>query len=319
MKKLFVILGLFLFLAGCEKTPEITLNGENYIEIELNETFEDPGVITDGENCEIIIEGSIDNTVVALYNLEYRAVCGDVESVVISRTVSVVDNEAPTYTLKETIYVVEDLTDYHAIFESYEDNSETNISITSNFDTVIDKSVSGEYDIEVTLKDESENITDVEVTIQYFSNTWDYLWAYMEDNGTHIVDGEYNYYYILIEEELIEYTLMVYDDQVLVFGIEETDWKYENKSVYVSILFDFNDLFSVNQVEALWYNNEVLTNYGYDYETHISGETDVVFDVTSITIQTFLPFYEEHAERQIVKLTDYFQTYFSNTLGLELE
>jgi hypothetical protein len=319
MKKLFVVLGLFLFLAGCEKTPEITLNGEDYIEVELNETFEDPGVTTDGENCEIIIEGSIDNTVVAVYDIEYRVVCGDVESVVINRTISVVDNEAPTYTLKETIYVVEDLIDYYAIFESYGDNSGINISITSNFDTVVDKSVSGEYDIEVTLEDESENITDVAVTIQYFSNTWDYLWAYMEDNGTYIVDEEFNYYYILIEEELIEYTLIVYDDQVLVFGIEETSWRNENKSTYISILFDFNDYFSMNQVEALWYNDGVVTAYGYDYETHISSETDVVFDDSYVNILTFLSFYEEEAERQIIMLTDYFETYFSITLELELK
>ncbi|HMF56097.1 MAG TPA: DUF5011 domain-containing protein, partial [Pyrinomonadaceae bacterium] len=86
------------------QAPTITLNGANPMTVECHTTFTDPGA-TASDGCagdltsSISVSGSVNSNVVGSYTLTYSVSDGNGHTTTATRTVNVVDTQAPTITL----------------------------------------------------------------------------------------------------------------------------------------------------------------------------------------------------------------------------
>ena len=139
------------------RTASITLKGNEVMEVDVNTNFVDPGVtasLSDGTPFTYERNTNLDMTVLGEYWIEYY---NEEYNVDVSRTVNVVDKEAPVLENPyEQVYVP-----LNAVYSDYEiivtDNYDTDVSIT--FTGAVDTSVLGDYVITYQATDTSGNVS----------------------------------------------------------------------------------------------------------------------------------------------------------------
>lgn len=143
--------------------PTISLIGDEYVSLKLNDTYKDQGakaILNENDVSEnIIIEGKVDTAKVGEYKLTYTVFNSKKEkSNTIERIVSVQDKVAPTITLKGknevTIYVGNTYKDSGCTANDNYDGDITNkVTITGEVDTKKE----GTYTINYEVEDSSGN------------------------------------------------------------------------------------------------------------------------------------------------------------------
>lgn len=189
----------FGFIIDIEVTNyiNINLNGNDYIEVGLNEIYIEQDAYLSGMDTEfytILIEGVIDTSVIGLQTITYSIL--DSEGLVIDsiyREVNIIDNLAPIVTLiGDEIVTVNYLDDYTELGISYTDN------LSEDLDYVIsgsvDTSVLGEYILEYTVTDSYGNVSSVVTRTVNVVDTVDPLVELVSSLDTIFVGDEYKEY-----------------------------------------------------------------------------------------------------------------------------
>lgn len=158
---LIIILFLFIIISKSSKSPKISLKGASTIDIPLNSTYTDEGASAKyGKkdiSSNIQISNNIDTSKVGKYDITYT-VQYKKKSISTTRTVNIVDTEAPVLTLngESEINIAQDST-YQDLgcyaIDNYDGDITTKISIDSDIDT----SELGTYTVNYTVKDSSGN------------------------------------------------------------------------------------------------------------------------------------------------------------------
>ncbi|MBN2299741.1 MAG: DUF5011 domain-containing protein [Acholeplasmataceae bacterium] len=173
MKKLtlfFILLGGIL-LTGCTPNdgeiilPQITLNGENEVTINVDQDFIDLGAVIVGDfDLEITVDSDLDNTTPGTYHITYTTIYEGTTYNII-RTIIVVSNDSisPTITLNgEAIIHIEFGGIYSEENATFSDNLDLTGNVVIGGDTV-DTSVLGTYIVTYNATDENGNAA-IEVT-----------------------------------------------------------------------------------------------------------------------------------------------------------
>ena len=101
---ILVILGVSMFVHSVtDKKVEMSLNGDDYVEIELNSEYEEKGAnakIEDEDMSDkIVIDGQIDTSKIGEYEIKYSFMEGNKNKGTIIRKVKVVEHISPEITL----------------------------------------------------------------------------------------------------------------------------------------------------------------------------------------------------------------------------
>ncbi len=141
-------------------TPEVTLNGEATINVEVFDNYTDQGVqYTDNYDDVLTYEitNSVDTDTVGVYVVSYSVTDSSGNETVVTRTVNVVDTVAPIASLIagiDTVYVGED---FDLASVDCEDNYYDTCTVT--VDGSVDTNTVGTYIIEYTVTEDSGNST----------------------------------------------------------------------------------------------------------------------------------------------------------------
>ncbi|MBP3502442.1 MAG: DUF5011 domain-containing protein [Clostridia bacterium] len=158
---LIIILLLIIFIAKSSKSPKISLNGASTIDIPLNSTYTEEGASAKYGKKDISnniqISNNIDTSKIGKYNITYTAKYKK-KSISTTRTVNVVDNEAPVLTLngESEINIAQDSA-YQDLGCYATDNYDGDITTKISIDSDIDTSELGTYTVNYTVKDSSGN------------------------------------------------------------------------------------------------------------------------------------------------------------------
>ncbi len=100
---IIAILGALFALFYFLYKPELLLNGEEYISLNVNQEYDEKGakgIILNREFDDVVIKGKVDNTKVGTYELSYIFKPKFLKNKVIkSRTIQITDNDAPSIKL----------------------------------------------------------------------------------------------------------------------------------------------------------------------------------------------------------------------------
>ena len=173
MKKYIIIISLILILAlvGTYFYKDylydynITLIGEDNIEVLVNNEYNDPGVEVIHNNKKVdnyITTNNVDTSKLGTYEVVYQ-----IQKIQKKRTVKVVDKEKPTIKLSDKAkkYHIKntniDLSTFVEVSDNYDTDMTDKVIITSDFDS----KKSGVYNIKYTVSDSSNNESSIETTI----------------------------------------------------------------------------------------------------------------------------------------------------------
>lgn len=152
------LMGLFSSILLFTK-PEIKLNGENNITIELLEEYQDPGAYTENAfeklKYKIKTENNIDNTKLGTYQITY-SISYHGKTITKQRNVTVVDRTSPIITLveQENFYVCPNQ-EYQELGFTASDNYDGDI--TDKVETIENSINNQEFQIKYFVKDSSGN------------------------------------------------------------------------------------------------------------------------------------------------------------------
>ena len=155
-----------------KEKPIITLNGDDVIEIIVNNDYQELGVnVKDNVdldlNDKVIIENNVDTKKVGEYQIKYQVEDSSKNKSEVIRTIKVIDNIAPSINLKGakkiTVKVNENYEDegYTAI-DNYDGDITKNVKVEKN----VDFSKVGTYSIKYSCSDSSSNYAEVYRTIE---------------------------------------------------------------------------------------------------------------------------------------------------------
>jgi M6 family metalloprotease-like protein len=139
--------------------PEITLNGDEFVTVEVGDDYTDPGITINDNYYDITeydVDGEYSTTKVGLYRISYSVtdLSGN-KSVTLVRTISVVDSTPPEVSLRpgiDTIYVGDEWVDV-----GVNRNDAYDVRVTVDTDGVVDNTTAGTYTITYTVSDSSGN------------------------------------------------------------------------------------------------------------------------------------------------------------------
>ena len=147
-------------------TVDIHVNGDEYIELNIGDSFVDEGAYLSGDNLElfsILIEGDIDTDNPGIQVITYNILNQD-ENIIesIDREINIIDVTAPVVTLVgEDEITLNYLDSYSELGVTYTDNLNENLDY--DISGFVDNSVLGEYILTYTVTDSYGNISN-EVT-----------------------------------------------------------------------------------------------------------------------------------------------------------
>ena len=176
MKKVVIVLLILLSIVGSVFLGlkyrhnflyeyQIKLLGDKNIEIPVNSTYSDEGVVITHNNKKVTDYETINNVdtkKVGNYEVIYK-----VQKVEKKRTISVVDKEKPILNFKENIkrFHIKNndlkLEDLITVSDNYDKEIENNVKIETDFDS----NKSGLYKVKYTVSDSSDNTSEIETTI----------------------------------------------------------------------------------------------------------------------------------------------------------
>ncbi|AHF08594.1 immunoglobulin-like domain-containing protein [Desulfitobacterium metallireducens] len=141
--------------------PVITLNGEDPLVVQVGGNFSDPGATASDnydQNVTIIASGSVDTNTVGTYTITYSAADISGNQTTKTRTVEVVDNEAPVITLNgEDPLVVQVGSNFSDPGATASDNYDQNVTVIASGS--VDTNTVGTYTITYSAEDVSGNKT----------------------------------------------------------------------------------------------------------------------------------------------------------------
>ena len=152
--------------------PTITLLGVNPFDIMQGTAYAEPGYsASDAEDgnltAAVVVTGSVDENTPGTYTLTYTITDSDSNTVSVTRTVNVIDTEAPIITLNPpNPQVIEVNTPYVELGATAVDNGDGSVSVTSNGATVVVTSMIGTYTITYTATDAEGNTATLSRTVQ---------------------------------------------------------------------------------------------------------------------------------------------------------
>ena len=143
--------------------PVITLKGDTQLTIQYDDTYIDAGATAldsvDGD-VTIAVDGEVNNSIVGSYILTFTATDTSSNSSSVIRTINVVDTIAPVITLAgDTDVTVEFGKMYIDAGATAIDNADGILSVV--FNNIVDTSISGVYELEITATDNSGNSSSV--------------------------------------------------------------------------------------------------------------------------------------------------------------
>jgi len=198
---LFIILLVFsLFITS---KYAVTLNGEEIIEIEVNDEYQEKGAKSILNLKKIEIDGEVDTKKTGKYEIKYHYFYS-----YITRVVNVVDKEKPVINLVGNVEINLALngtyTEYgYSANDNYDGNLTENVEITNN----IDLNKAGIYDVVYTVSDSSGNKTSVTRSVS------------VNEKGP-------------LSMSLEEYSLDGYFDTTILKETERADDNYINETVF---------------------------------------------------------------------------------------
>lgn len=169
MKRLLILL-LLLFLFGCHPSTSFNPNITQVIdEIEVHSSYDPLDFIRDVSSNKdyhiTVIEDKIDNTKIGNYNVTYEISNKNDETVELSYLITVVDKTAPT------IQVITDITttvnqsfvisDFVKAIDNYDLDITDKLKISGEYDI----SKAGEYHVQLSVSDSSNNTSTKTTTI----------------------------------------------------------------------------------------------------------------------------------------------------------
>ncbi|MBO5349456.1 MAG: DUF5011 domain-containing protein [Clostridia bacterium] len=158
---LIILIFLLIIISKTSKSPKISLNGASTIDIPLNTNYTDEGASAKYGKKDISgniqTSNNIDTSKVGKYDITYTVKHKN-KTTSTTRTINVVDTEAPVLTLtgESEINIAQDST-YQDLGCSAIDNYDGNITTKISIDTNIDTSELGTYTVNYTVKDSSGN------------------------------------------------------------------------------------------------------------------------------------------------------------------
>ena len=176
MKKIIIILLILVSIVGVVLLGikyrhnylyeyQIKLIGDKNIEIPVNSTYSDEGVIITHNNKEVKdyeIINNVNSKKVGKYEVIYK-----IQKVEKKRTISVVDKEKPIIKLNDKAkkYHIKnkeiELENLITVSDNYDEEIKNKVKIESDFDP----NKNGVYKIKYTVTDSSNNTSDIETTI----------------------------------------------------------------------------------------------------------------------------------------------------------
>lgn len=184
-----LILIIFLYFG---KLPVIKLNGNDFINIEVNNKYKDLGYNVYKNNKVLNIPVSIKNNIntnklgiySVIYELKYKGI--KIKKV---RRVKVVDTHCPNIKLNGTneknIFLNEKyVEDGYIAIDNYDGNITDKVSISSNL-----KNEVGKYEIVYTVKDSSNNSCSVKRKVNVIENNNGVVYLTFDDGPSNITNG----------------------------------------------------------------------------------------------------------------------------------
>lgn len=173
--KLLFFSGLFV--------PTLELVGAGQIEVNMNETYQDPGAKSTyrfmDNSAHIVVDDQVDTQRLGTYQVIYRLDNADKEVI---REVTVVDTKAPDLRLKGdttlTMFIGEDFTEPG--YQAY-DNCDGDISDQVKRTSTIDFNKSGTYAIDYAVTDSHGNVAKARRTVRLLENPLNTRLAYDHD------------------------------------------------------------------------------------------------------------------------------------------
>lgn len=156
-----ILLLLIIIIAKSSKSPKITLIGDSSIDIPLNSTYTEEGASAKYGKKDISkniqISNNVDTSKVGKYDLTYT-VKYKKKSVSTTRTVNVIDTQAPVLTLngESEINIAQDST-YQDLGCTAIDNYDGDITTKITIESDIDTSALGTYTVNYKVQDSSGN------------------------------------------------------------------------------------------------------------------------------------------------------------------
>lgn len=156
-----ILLLLIIIIAKSSKSPKITLIGDSSIDIPLNSTYTEEGASAKYGKKDISkniqISNNVDTSKVGKYDLTYT-VKYKKKSVSTTRTVNVIDTQAPALTLngESEINIAQDST-YQDLGCTAIDNYDGDITTKITIESDIDTSELGTYTVNYKVQDSSGN------------------------------------------------------------------------------------------------------------------------------------------------------------------
>ena len=155
-----------------EIDPVITLLGDNPMNISVNETFNDPGATaTDNydQTINVITSGSVNTSIIGTYTLTYTATDASGNFDGVTRTVNVLDLEAPIISL---------IGDNPLILQLNDTFNDPGATVTDNYDGTsnivgvgtVNTSIPGSYTLTYNASDSSGNSNVITRTVQVQNN-----------------------------------------------------------------------------------------------------------------------------------------------------
>ena len=146
--------------------PEVTVNGNTTIEIQVNDDYVEENasaVDNSGESIEVVITGEVNSSKAGTYTITYTATDDSNNTGTATRTVSVVNGEAPTITLQgDNPYVVEVNTTYSDPGATADDAEDGNITDSVEINTTaLDMNSVGNYSVSYRVVDSDGNEVEI--------------------------------------------------------------------------------------------------------------------------------------------------------------
>ena len=254
---LIILCAIFLVMGRkLTKVPELTLLGDEYVQIHIGEEYDDPGITAtlgdDDISGKVVTTNEPDTNNIGTYEVTYTVELFKIEYS-ITRTVKVTDAESPELTLtggKEM--TIDQWEDYEEPGYEAVDDSDGTITDRVEISGYVDTTVPGTYKLIYSVTDESGNTTTKKRKV-----TVDKKDQYTEESTIYLTfdDGPSS----TVTEKILD-VLAEYDVKATFFIINYKD--------------DEKDLTEIVQREIDEGHTVGIHSYSHDYATVYASKTD---------------------------------------------
>ncbi|WP_407270178.1 immunoglobulin-like domain-containing protein [Radiobacillus sp. PE A8.2] len=160
-----------------EEKPVITLNGENPMTVEVNESYEEPGAMATDNNDgdltgDIAVSGEVDTSALGTYEVTYTVTDSSGNTETVKRTVKVVDTTDPVIELNGSNSMTVEVNEtYEEPGAMATDNNYGDLTEDIDISGEVDTSTVGTYEITYTVTDSSDNTMTVKRTVEVVDTT----------------------------------------------------------------------------------------------------------------------------------------------------